>query len=100
MTSTRPVDPAAASFQGNALFEHAVVSTGLDASLARILLAGALAIACNARPTTLTLEQLARSLPEISKRFGLLVSELVAVHAVRRIHHEVLAPRLSGEVLC
>jgi hypothetical protein len=95
-TSTRSADPGAATFVGNPLFEQVVASTGLDPALARILLTGALSLACGARPTTLTLEQLERSLPEIGRRFAVLVSELVAVHAVRRIRHVVVAPRLRA----
>jgi hypothetical protein len=95
-SSTRPVDPGVATFGGNPLFEAAVAATGLDAALARILLTGAVSIACGARPSTLTLSQLQDSLPEIGRRFGMLVSDLVAVHAVRRIKHEVVAPRVGA----
>jgi len=92
--TTLPMETYDALFGGNALFEHAVSVTGLQERMARILLAGALGL-CGHHPRTLTCEQLRASLREIEARFAIVIPDVLASNAIRRIANEVILPRCA-----
>ena len=74
--------------KGNALFEKAVVSIGLDDTTTRWLCVSVLNT-IGTRPQDLTAEELGNLLPEVDRRLRKLVQEAQADAAMKRLYRVI-----------